>query len=140
MIIHLLRFMNKFLLTILGILHFVTSTGINMHIHYCMGKTAYLGLGHNQSKICGICGMEKSDEKDNGCCKDEQKFVKNENDQKNVESFNITYNLVIIDLPVTYFSIPDIPVSSVTEQHPVSHAPPRSRGVAVYIRNCTFLI
>jgi len=97
-------------------------------------------LGHNRSKTCGNCGMEKSEEKDNGCCKDEHKFVKNDNDQKTAEALVITFASQVIDLPIEYFSVLDIPVSSVTEKHPVSHAPPRSNGVAVYIRNCSFLI
>mgnify|MGYP005611036259 FL=1 len=84
--------------------------------------------------------MEKSEEKDNGCCKDEHKFVKNDNDQKTTESFVTNFSLQVIDLPVECFTSSEILVSSVTEKHPVSHAPPRSSGVAVYIRNCTFLI
>ena len=114
--------------------------GATIHMHYCMGKLADWGSGHNKSKTCGNCGMEKSEEKDNGCCKDEHKFVKNDNDQKTTESFVTNFALQVIDIPVECFTSSEILVSSVTEKHPVSHAPPRSSGVAVYIRNCTFLI
>ncbi|MBL7720616.1 MAG: hypothetical protein JNK98_01335 [Chitinophagaceae bacterium] len=132
--------MRKSLALIVAIVYLSTTTGATIHMHYCMGKLADWGLGHNRSKTCGNCGMEKSEEKDNGCCKDEQKFVKNDNDQKTAEALVITFASQVIDLPIEYFSVLDIPVSSVTEKHPVSHAPPRSNGVAVYIRNCSFLI
>ena len=132
--------MKKILAVILSIVYMSTSTGANIHMHYCMGKLADWGLGHNNSKTCGECGMEKSEEKDNGCCKDEHKFVKNDNDQKTAESFVTNFALQVIDIPVECFTSSEILVSSVTEKHPVSHAPPRSSGVAVYIRNCTFLI
>lgn len=132
--------MRKSLALIVAIVYLSTTTGATIHMHYCMGKLADWGLGHNRSKTCGNCGMEKSEEKDNGCCKDEHKFVKNDNDQKTAEALVITFASQVIDLPIEYFSVLDIPVSSVTEKYPVSHAPPRSNGVAVYIRNCSFLI
>lgn len=132
--------MKKFIVAILAVLYLGTSTGAMVHMHYCMGKLADWGLGHNKSKTCGNCGMEKSEEKDNGCYKDEHKFVKNDNDQKTAESFVTNFALQVIDIPVECFTSSEILVSSVTEKHPVSHAPPRSSGVAVYIRNCTFLI
>jgi len=132
--------MKKFIVAILAVLYLGTSTGAMVHMHYCMGKLADWSLGHNKSKTCGNCGMEKSEEKDNGCCKDEHKFVKNDNDQKTAESFVTNFALQVIDIPVECFTSSEILVSSVTEKHPVSHAPPRSSGVAVYIRNCTFLI
>ncbi len=133
-------FMKKFLAVILTIVYMGTSTGANIHMHYCSGKLADWGLGHNNSKTCGECGMDKSDEKDNGCCKDVNKFVKNDTDQKNVEAGFLMMQLASIALPVSFFEIPDINIPSFTEENPISHAPPRSNGVAVYILNRTFLI
>ena len=132
--------MKKILAVILSIVYMSTSTGANIHMHYCMGKLADWGLGHNNSKTCGECGMEKSEEKDNGCCKDEHKFVKNEGDQKIAEAGFQMMQLTSVALPVSFFEIPVINNPSVTEENPISHAPPRSSGVAVYILNRTFLI
>ena len=109
-------------------------------MHYCMGKLADWGLGHNKSKTCGECGMEKSEEKDNGCCKDEHKFVKNDGDQKIAEAGFQMMQLVSIALPASSFEISDNNIPSVTEENPISHAPPRSSSVAAYILNRTFLI
>lgn len=134
------HFMKKFLTVILALVYMSTSTGANIHMHYCMGKLADWGLGHNKSKTCGECGMEKSDEKDNGCCKDVHKFIKNDTDQKNAEAGFQMMQLVSIALPTSSFEISDNNIPSVTQENPISHAPPRSSGVAVYILNRTFLI
>ncbi len=132
--------MKKFVAVILALVYIGTSTGANIHMHYCMGKLADWGLGDNKSKTCSKCGMEKSDEKDNGCCKDEHKFVKNSSDQKIAETGLQMMQLASTAIPITFFEIPDNSIPSVTEENPISHAPPRSCGVAVYILNRTFLI
>lgn len=132
--------MKKFIVTILAMLYISSVTGATIHMHYCMGKLADWGLGQNKSKTCGECGMEKSDEKNNGCCKDEHKFIKNTTDQKITESsIKLTGMLGTAILP-GYTELPSIKISSLTEKNPVSNAPPRSKGIAVYILNRTFLI
>lgn len=109
-------------------------------MHYCMGKLADWGWGYKESKTCGACGMEKSNQKDNGCCKDEHKFLKNSADQKIVESSFQLMEAVGIALLPAYAELPSIQVSSITEENPVGNAPPRSNSIAVYILNRTFLI
>ena len=132
--------MKKFLITIFAFVYISSSIGASIHMHYCMGKLADWGIGQNDSKTCGICGMDKANEKDNGCCKDENKFVKSNIDQKTAQAGFQMILLTSVALPVSFIEIPLPYFSSVTEQNPVSHAPPRSEGVAVYIRNCIFLI
>lgn len=132
--------MKKFIVAILAFLYLTTSSGANLHMHYCMGELTDWGLGHNNSKTCGRCGMEKSDEKDNGCCRDEHKFVKNDADQKAVESVVLNFTLQLIDVPVPFFLLSENLVSSITEEYPISHAPPRSGTPPVYLLNRTFRI
>ncbi|MEI2749767.1 MAG: hypothetical protein V9E88_13540 [Ferruginibacter sp.] len=132
--------MKKLITAILAVLYLGTSSGASIHMHYCMGKLADWGLSHNKSKTCGNCGMEKADEKDNGCCKDEHKFVKNETDQKTAESVILNFTLPVVDLPVSFFSISEHIISSITEEYPLCHAPPRSCGLPVYLLNRTFRI
>jgi hypothetical protein len=105
-----------------------------------MGKLADWGLGHNNSETCGNCGMEKSQEKDNDCCKDEYKFIKNDGDQKKAEAGFQIIQMLASALPVSHIEISSARFPSVTEENPISHAPLRSRGVGVYILNRTFLI
>lgn len=132
--------MKKFIITIVAFFYLAVSSGFTLHMHYCMGKLADWALWNNESKTCGGCGMEKSEEKDNGCCKDEHKFVKNETDQKAAEASFQMIQLAATALPVLVIELPAVDFPAVTEENPLSHAPPRCNGVAVYIRNCIFLI
>jgi hypothetical protein len=105
-----------------------------------MGTLADWGLMHNDAKKCSKCGMDNTEKKNNGCCNDQQKFLKNNNDQKITEStFQLIY-FTSIALPVSFVEIPVNYFHTVTLENPNSHSPPRTNGVAVYIRNCTYLI
>jgi len=128
--------MKKLFVAILAILYISTSTGATVYTHYCMGKLADWGLGHNKSSTCGNCGMEKN----NGCCKDEHKFIKNEADQKVVESFIQLMEFAGVALHPGYAELSLLHISSVSEENPASNSPPRHYGVAVYIFSRNLLI
>jgi hypothetical protein len=132
--------MKKFITFIVAILFLSTSSGASIRMHYCMGKLADWGFMYRDSKTCENCGMEESDTKDNGCCKDENKFVKNISEQKITESVSINFTLTILDLPLSLFSLSDIFYISSSEEYPISHAPPRNCKTPVYLLNRTILI
>ncbi len=132
--------MKKFVTFIVAVLFLSTSSGASIRMHYCMGKLADWGFMYRDSKTCENCGMEESDTKDNGCCKDENKFVKNISEQKITESVSINFTLTIIDLPLSLFSLSDIFYISSSEEYPISHAPPRNCKTPVYLLNRTILI
>ena len=132
--------MKKFITFIVAILFLCTSSGATIRMHYCMGKLADWGFMYRDSKTCENCGMEESDTKDNGCCKDENKFVKNISEQKITESVSINFTLTILDLPLSLFSLSDIFYISSSEEYPISHAPPRNCKTPVYLLNRTILI
>jgi hypothetical protein len=105
-----------------------------------------LGDGKTKSKACPYCGMEKTNQdkhcgkESKGCCKDEQKIVKLENDQKISDaSFQFiqipseAISPVLVDYSLEY-------VSSLTEEYPLTHAPPRTQNVALFVLNCDFRI
>jgi hypothetical protein len=134
--------MKKAVVVILSILYLSSSVGATVHLHYCMDKLVDWGLshnGHSQSKKCGTCGMEKNDKDNKGCCKDEHKQVKLENDHKAADNFQLQ-QLISPGVGPVFFELPTIDLPSATEEYPISHAPPRSDAIAVYIRNCVFLI
>ena len=134
------KIMKKFFTALLALLYISTSTGASIHVHYCMGKLAGWGMGHNEASTCGKCGMQQSEKKVNDCCKDENKFIKNNTDQKTAEVTFQMAQVMAVALPVAFFDIPAADISSVTETNHLSHAPPRDSGVAIYIRNCVFRI
>ena len=84
--------------------------------------------------------MKKDKTKTNGCCKDEQKQVKIEKDQKTADKSIQLLELLTAGVHSQFIEIVQTYFFSVTEEDPASHAPPRSSKVAVYIRNCVFLI
>ncbi|MEP7111285.1 MAG: hypothetical protein ABI760_25035 [Ferruginibacter sp.] len=132
--------MKKLFVAILAVLYMSASIGATVQKHYCMGKLADWGLGHSESKACNKCGMEKSVKNGNGCCKDEHKFIKNVTDQKTTEVSQLELYKLAVSLPVSFFEFSTCDFPSVTEENPISHAPPQKNGVAVYIRNCVFRI
>ena len=72
--------MKKILVSIFAVFYLASSVGATVHLHYCMDKFIDWSLLKGGDK-CDKCGMEK----DGGCCKDENKFVKNNVDQKVAE-------------------------------------------------------
>ena len=130
--------MRKLLVSILSIVYLTASTGTSVDMHYCMGKLVDWTFSHDDSGSCGSCGMEKKGS-DNGCCKDEQKFVKSDLDQK------ATGN----DLQFLQFSpaIPEpglftakvIPMAE-SLSFPRAHAPPLGGGASLHLLHCNFRI
>jgi len=131
---------RKIIVVILALVYISSSTGAMLHLHYCMGKIVDWDLGQKKSKICSGCGMKKDDRANNRCCKDEHKFIKNVTDQKITESGFQLIRLISEVFPTSFDEILHNNFSTLKEENPISHAPPRSSGVAVYVRNCVFLI
>ena len=132
--------MKKIIIIIVALFYLAVSSGFIVHMHFCMGQLADWSLGQNKSKICSKCGMKESDEKDNGCCRDEYKFIKNNTDQKITQTGFQLIKLTAVSLPVFFVEILPVSFPSRTKENSISNALPRSHGVAVYIRNCVFLI
>lgn len=132
--------MKKLVVAILSFLYISTSSGATLQMHYCMDKLVDWSIGHNDEKnTCNNCGMEKDGEGKNGCCKDEQKQLKIEKDQKTAAAFELTLSLATA-IPVSHPVYNFVGTTSVTEEFPLNNAPPLSPQLAVYIRNCTFRI
>lgn len=129
--------MKKFIIAIFAFFYISSSTGATVELHYCMGKLVSWTLGSSKQNKCHNCGMEKKNAE--GCCKDEQKQLKAEKDQKAAESVQLMQS-VSLALPVTFVETPALHLFSATEANPFSHAPPRNSKTAVYIRNCVFRI
>lgn len=132
--------MKKFFATILAVLYLATTTGATVHLHYCMDKLVEQNLWHSEKEPCSKCGMEKSQQTDKGCCKDEHKRVKVENDHYTSDIAFQAMQLAAIALPVSFIEIPQIAFSSITEENPTGNAPPRSSSIALYKRNGVFRI
>ncbi len=136
--------MKQILAFILLFSYSVAATGTNMQLHYCMGKLSEVNWNEkSEKKTCGKCGMEKSEQSaDNGCCKDEHKLVKIDDDQKSA-----TTNIDLVKLQQVE---PEIQSSFGYDFNPNntslikilqdSNAPPRSSTLALYKRYRVFRI
>ncbi len=132
--------MKKIFIAIIAFLYITATTGATVHLHYCMGKQADWNLIKNKSKTCNKCGMKKSTTEDNGCCKDEIKFIKDNSAQKITEAgFNIT-EFFIVALPPSFIEIAHVDFQLTTNTLLPTHSPLLIKSVAIYILNCTYLI
>ena len=134
----ILVLLKKAFILILTLIYLTSSVGATVHVHYCMDKLVSWDLESEKGNTCDNCGMANKD--NSGCCKDEQKQVKLEADQK-VTPAGLTFDplsFTIVPLPFQ----PDYSPSWFTAVRliPASHAPPRLAGVDVYLRLCTFRI
>ena len=129
--------MKKFIVAILAILYLSTSTGATIQLHYCMDRLVDWGIAHGDNSKCSNCGMEKGHK---GCCKDEYKLIKNENDQKLSEGFTqlgkFTSEIVQANFPDYSIKLPNVFVI----EFPKDNRPTRSSQTPINILNCVFLI
>ena len=131
--------LNKITIFLLALLHITTFSGLTINMHYCMDEFVEWNFSHNKDQNCSKCGMQESERK--GCCEDKQKFLKIDSEQKIADAafhlhlFTLTPALVNNSIELT-----SVYVTSLIAEHPISNVPPRSSGIAVYIRNCIFLI
>lgn len=134
--------MKKLFLYLLSFIFIITSSGVMVNMHYCMGKLAGTSMSwvSNSPKKCGKCGMEKSKKKGKGCCHDSKKLIKNVVDQNIANSFfNVDHQLALLPNSSNFETV-SIVVSDDTKQSNFSHAPPDQLGVPIYIADCSFLI
>ena len=129
---------KKFLVSIIAVLYLGTSMGATVNLHYCMGRLTNWDLSIKETHTCENCGMVKSTSKKSGCCEDKHHLLQVEKDQK-AESRYQPEAPVAIAVFTTYADFVTPVIASISEEHPVSNAPPRSK-VPLHIRNCIFRI
>ncbi|HEX3166950.1 MAG TPA: hypothetical protein VHQ93_11870 [Chitinophagaceae bacterium] len=128
--------MKKILVSIFAVFYLASSVGATVHLHYCMDKIIGWSLLNSTGDKCNKCGMEK----DGGCCKDENKFVKNNIDQKVAEPAVQLIQMAAVAAPNAFIYSSEHYFSSSIQEYPISNAPPRSNGVGIYILNSVFRI
>lgn len=132
--------MRKLLILIVAFLYLASASGATVHLHYCMGQLVEAGLWHGKQKTCKKCGMEKKAQKAKGCCKDEQKWVKLDEDQKlnklQLQWLHVVANAAATPVPFFVMAAP----AAALQALPQSHAPPNASLQRLHLRHCVFLI
>ena len=126
--------MKKILVSILAVFYLASSVGATVHLHYCMDKFIDWSLLKGDGDKCNKCGMEK----EGGCCKDENKFVKNNVDQKIAESSIQLEQMAAVATPAAFIYTSEHYFSSSIQEYPRGNAPPRNNGIGIYILNNVF--
>ena len=111
-----------------------------MNLHFCKGSLADWSFWNkNEKKTCIKCGMEKKDSSSKGCCKDEHKWIKIQDDQKvNFLSTDFS-NLQPAEAVHFYSNQPFYFLNSVALVSQ-NNALLRSSVVPIYKYNCVFRI
>jgi len=125
---------KKLIVSILAVFYLASSVGATVHLHYCMDKLVDLSLLNSNKDKCDKCGMEK----EGGCCKDENKFVKSNVDQKVAESTIQLKQIAAVATPAVFIYTSEYHFNSIIQENHLSHAPPRSNGVGINILNSVF--
>ena len=130
--------MKKVLLFILLSVYLAFSSGVIVNMHYCMDELASTHFYGGKSDVCGQCGMET--DQSMGCCRDEVKVVKMQEDQRSVAIDLIDFQLPFVPAPTIQeaisFFIPDKSGHSFAS----IHAPPLISEQDTYLQNCVFRI
>lgn len=128
--------MKKGTAAILLIFYIAASTGIVINLHYCMSRFDTLQLGASKTEVCGKCGMLTKSS--NGCCHDQVKIIKLQDDQQ-LTSISFRFNApVATDLSVLYF-INEAVFTNINKLALNNHSPPLSKQ-DTYLQNCVFRI
>jgi len=128
--------MKKVIAAILLVLYVAFSSGVVISFHYCMNDFDSLQLGASQFEVCGKCGMHTEDA--GGCCNDEVKIFKIQDDQQaSAISFKFSpLDEIIAPLP----NLSEVALTNLTHELFLNnHSPPLSKQ-DTYLQNCVFRI
>ena len=129
--------MKKALASFVVLFYFIVSCGVVVNLHYCMGSYQSFDLYATKSKECGKCGMHMND--DNGCCKDEVKIIKLQDDQNVAQVIHAIQGIDATIITTSEFITASI-VDLKENLHSNNHSPPLITGQETYLQNCVFRI
>ena len=131
--------MKKVSVILLAILYFAISSGMIVNMHYCMNRfsSADFELAGSK-KQCETCGMNKA--KSHGCCHDEIKLVKLQDDQnrQSLGSFDVSVFQAVAIVP-SQFIVTSFYNADETNHHK-DYAPPLRNRQDANLLNCVFRI
>ena len=126
--------LKRFGALLLVMLYTVTVSGFALNLHYCGKLLASVKLEVPSKSCLKIDGSKMK------CCQDKQITVKVKDAHQNA-TFNFLAKSFVFDVPKSIFNQVTLVKQSVTTRllYTASpHAPPDK--VAVFVKNCTFLI
>lgn len=130
--------MKKGIAAISFLLYFAATTGIVINSHFCMKKLVSVKLFGKKPKLCSQCGMDMHNA--SGCCHDETKVVKLEQDHQKIPV--IIYEIPTVEPAVMIVS--DLLLAPLVRNdqhlHFHNHSPPLLSAQDTYLQNNVFRI
>ena len=128
--------MKKGIFSIVALVYFLAFTGWEINIHYCMGRVDSISLLSTDKEHCNTCGMPTA--KNNGCCHDENQFVRLTQDQK-LPVYHSFHLFKPITTKISFHAINTFASSNIPVASPiVLDLPPPS--TPLFVRNQVFRI
>lgn len=129
--------MKRALASILLLIYFCVSTGFVVSMHYCMNQLDAVKVGAADLEKCGKCGMQTEDK--DGCCREEVKVLKLQQDQQVVKLLMPSLTLAPVELPLSQHLA--LPFQNFVQAQVLDHPdPPLRSAQPVYLSNCVFRI
>ncbi|MDZ4808918.1 MAG: hypothetical protein SGI96_11720 [Bacteroidota bacterium] len=130
--------MKKIIFAISFVCYFAVTSGVVINYHYCMKRLVSVHLFDTSTDVCGRCGMETRES--NGCCSDELKVVKLEQDQNKVAFATIEIPSLesVSSVPSGFIFAPFVNIFE--QRHFHNHSPPLLSEQDTYLQNNVFRI
>lgn len=130
--------MKKITVSIAFACYLLVTTGVVINHHYCMKRLASVQLFASAKVICGDCGMHTRES--NGCCHDEIKVVKLEQDQNTFSAASLTIPAPDIAAIIPSAFITADFFNDKGQAHFHNHSPPLLSAQDIYLQINTFRI
>ena len=130
--------MKKLVASIVLVCYLAVSCGVVINSHYCMHRLASTKLFVSAKTVCGKCGMHNK--KSNGCCHDEVKLVKLQQDQNKVPitSYDIPFMEAVVTVPSSFIAAATYNIDEKSHFH--NHSPPLISAQDTYLQINVFRI
>ena len=130
--------MKAFLTILFTLLYLTASSSAPVQLRLCKGQVVDMKLLLVEGENCDTdCPSGKQKTKD--CCKYKQQQLKVDNLHEDALKVQAKLVYLAAILPYPTQALP-APVSSILVEYPKSNGPPITGKIALYIKNCTFLI
>jgi hypothetical protein len=130
--------MKRITIISLAVLYFTISSGLIVNFHYCMDRFMSYDFNPLSKNECGICGMEKA--KSKGCCHDEVKLIKLQDDQNKASQISYDFaNVQATSILISHFIVTSF-YNADELNHQADHSPPLQFPEDLQVRNCVFRI
>jgi hypothetical protein len=130
--------MKKGLFAISFVFYFIATSGLVVNYHYCMKKLASVNLFQTSTDVCERCGMDSHES--NGCCHDEVKVVKLEQDQNKIPVTLYNFSIAAPEAVIPSVFLIAAFENAGIQKHFLNHSPPLLSAQDTYLQNNVFRI